>query len=47
MFTIVPAVGSRKVHSVENDDLFNQIDDASHNLMEKYVKKVPLSFTFT
>jgi hypothetical protein len=46
MFTIVPAVGSRKVHSVENDDLFNQIDDASHNLMEKYVKKVPLSFTF-
>ncbi|CAG8502764.1 2767_t:CDS:2 [Funneliformis caledonium] len=42
----VPAVGSRKVHFVENDDRFNQIDDASRDLMENYVKKVPLSFTF-
>jgi hypothetical protein len=46
MSTIVPAVGSRKVHFVENDDLFDQIDDASRDLMEKYVEKVPLSFTF-
>ncbi|PKK66128.1 hypothetical protein RhiirC2_754017 [Rhizophagus irregularis] len=42
----VPVVGSRKVHFVENDDLFNQIDDASRDLMEKYFKEVPLSFTF-
>ncbi|RIA81764.1 hypothetical protein C1645_836447 [Glomus cerebriforme] len=42
----VPLVGSRKVHFVETDDLFNQIDDASRDLMEKYVKEVPLSFTF-
>ena|SRR5581483_12322836 len=46
MSTIVPQVGSRKVHFVENYDLFIQIDDASRDLMEKYVKEVPLSFTF-
>ena len=34
MSTIVPAVGSRKVHFVESDDLFDQIDDALRDLME-------------
>ncbi|RHZ66122.1 hypothetical protein Glove_309g86 [Diversispora epigaea] len=46
MSTIVPVVGDRKVYFIENDNLFDQIDDASRELMEEYLKKVPLSFTF-
>ncbi|RIA81904.1 hypothetical protein C1645_836215 [Glomus cerebriforme] len=43
---LVPIVGDREIHRVENNDLFGQIDDASEDLMQEYMKKVPLSLTF-
>src|SRR2546429_4637333 len=44
MCTMVPTLGERKICIVENEDLFIKIDDASIDLMEEYVNKVPLSF---
>ena len=42
MSTVVPTVGDREIHMVENNDLYIKIDDASIDLMEEeYVNKVP------
>jgi hypothetical protein len=45
MSIVVPVVGGRRIHVVEDLDLFKKIGIASRHLMKEYKNKVPLSIT--